>query len=400
MNSEDHSSCRPVAPISLCLLLMLLALSLPSLAQDRRSPTPDLGLEIILPNNRQPLHRLGVFNSRASTTLILREYLTISDPKTAGNFTAVDVRAEGAGNAVKVRLSIIYNDLSQPEWWKHKKEKIVGAFLIQEGSSVRVAEMATFGIEPLEMKAVDARTVVFQPGEGPRIINNTKALVVVRLERRLDDYLLWLQNSSSKNIVAYSLSFGNGGLDVGGVGYGNMRPLLAAGAISAEEHLSDQNIESRGITIRGAIFEDGSFEGDAKFAAQFMARREGIRLQAPLVLAMIKEALAADDSQIQAEVERLEARLWVINEAMDKQSALELLKSKFTSFDEETLSGLYENLKGGFYEARNIALSPIGEARRRIQEEDRGGVNHRSKAKLLREMLIRLRENFESIVEG
>jgi hypothetical protein len=385
------------------LLLASIHLTTTSFSQERRSPQPDLGLEILLPNNLQPRTRLSVSSGGRSMTLIRRQQLTINDPKAAGSLTAVDVWAEGEVNAVKVRLSIIYNDLSDQEWWKNKKERIIGSFLVPEGESVRPTELAQFGIVPFEMRAFSARAIVLEAGEGPRITNNTTALKVARLEKYLDTYLLWLQNSSAKNVVAYSLAFGGGaGLDVGGAGNSSTRPLIAAGAISREERLSGQNIEGGGITIGAVVFEDGSFEGDPKIAAQFLARGEGMRIQAPHVLRMIKEALAADDAEMQTAFDRLETQLWAMPEAMSKQTALELLKSKFTSFDEATLGRLYENLKGGFYEARNIALSSIGDLRQRVEDSNRPRLadDPASRAKLLRDMLVGLKENFERVVEG
>lgn len=336
-------------------------------------------------------------------TLIERQQLKINDPKAASNFTAVDIWADGEDDAVRVRLSIIYNDLSNQEWWKNKKERIVGSFLIREGEVVRPSELAQFGIEPFALRAVSARAVVFEPGEGPRITNNTKSLKVVRLEKTLDNYVLSLQNTSGKNVMAYSLSFGDGGLDVVGMSYGEAHPSMMAGAALREEYLSDQkSIESSGITIGAVVFEDGSFEGDPKIAAKFLSEGEGVRRQAPQVLKLVKEALAVDDAEIPPAFERLEARLWAMPEAMDKQSAIELLRSKFPTFDDETLGNLYENLKGGFYQARNIALSSIGDVKRRVEEEERRepGSNPKLKAKRLRDALTGLKETFERIVEG
>ena len=67
---------------------------------------------------------------------------------------------------------------------------------------------------------------------------------------------------------------------------------------------------------------------------------------------------------------KLEGQLWGIAEAINKQSAVELLRSRYPSFDDKTISRLYEELKGGMYEARNRVLSPIGDIKRRIQEDE------------------------------
>lgn len=386
----------------LILLTGSVNLALASSSQERRFPQPDLALEIILPNSSRPPLKLTVFNGGRSMTLIQRQQLAINDPKLAADFTAVDVWADGEGNSIRVRLSIIYNDLSNQEWWKDKKEKVAGTLLIREGESARLTELAQFGIAPFEMRAINARPVAVQPVEGPRIINNTKSLEVVRLEKSLDGYQIWLKNDSSKNVVAYTISTGNSSRSAHGVGYGNIRPAIAAGATSDEIHLYGPNVEKDGVTIPVVVFEDGSFEGEPELAAQFVVSGEGIRIQAPHVLRMIEQTLEFDDAELPTAFEKLEAQLWAIPEAIDKQSALELLKAKYSSFDEKTINSLYEALKGGLYQARNMALSPIGDVKRRIQEDEQRQDSNLliTRTKLLRETLTRIKNDFERITEA
>ena len=97
-----------------------------------------------------------------------------------------------------MRYESLFFIVSNGEW--DKKEKIGESYLIREGETIRVSELETIGIEPLEIKAVDARPVVLKPGEGPRI-TNTASLEVEKLERHFGFYLLWLKNKSDKNIV-------------------------------------------------------------------------------------------------------------------------------------------------------------------------------------------------------
>jgi len=369
-----------------------------SYSQEREPPPSDLALEVILPNNSQPPIRFAVANGERGMTLVHRQRLTVKDPDAAGDFTAVDIWADSDGISINVRLSIIYNDLSNQEWWKNKKEKILGSFLIQEGGSVRPAELAQFGIVPFEMKAINARPLVFQPGAGLRIINNSKSLEVVRLEKSLDHCRLWLKNNASKGVVAYNLSIGNSRVNVHGRGYGSRHTVIAAGETYREEP-EGPNIEPSSITIHDVVFDDGTFEGDAELAARFLVKRDGIRIQAPSVLGMVQQALEVDDAELETAVDRLEAQLAVIREAIDKQSALGFLKSKYPAFEDQTISGLYEDLKSGLYEAKNMVLMPLGNMKRQSQKRGQDETENSAglKAKLLREMLIQIKDNFEGL---
>ncbi len=376
------------------MLVMLLALSISGSTQ-RPLPRVELGLEVLLPGDRTTAIRL----IGGGSTLIPRQRLRINDPAAAGQLTAIDLQAEIDGDAIKVTLSVIYNDLSNQEWWKDKQEKFAGSYIIRDGEALRPAELWRFGIEPFEMKAISARPVVFKQGEGPRVTNETTCLEVARLEKHLSGYRIWMKNTSSKNVVAYVVSTGRASIGTGMSGRGDRAIALAAGATSQQLHLDGKDIEQSGITIRFAFFEDGSFEGDPRFATPLLAHEEGVRIQAPHVLSRIELTLEADDTELQAAFDKLEAELWVIPEAIDKPSALDFLRTKFPSLDDKTLSALYEDLKSGLYDARNIALSSMGQTGRIFRERAQNS-DVADTAKSLRQVLEHLKQTFVKIVSA
>lgn len=391
-----------VLPISLALLMpQLLAVSAQWDSQ------PDFALEISLPSQAQP-RSLAVRKSGRAMTLILRSQLTITNPEAAAGFTAIDVWAEGEVDTVRVRLSIIYSDVSNQEWWKDKKEKIVGTYRVRKGESVRPDELAGFGIEPFEMKVRRAKKEVFTPGEGPRITDETGALEGVAIEKHPQYYSLSLKNVSGKNIVAFSLWYGSSGQSVDGVSFNRGKPVIAADEVYEVDHLYSPAIETEGLRIRAVVFEDGTHAGDDHESLRFIVKGEGVKIQSPHVLKMIEQALTASDDEIEAAFIKLEAELWQIPEAISKDAALDLLRSKYGTvdlqgkrklliFDGRDLERLYEELKGGLYEARNHALSPLGDLKRRIQEEGflSGEADKENRAKTIREVMTRLKEDFE-----
>jgi hypothetical protein len=383
--------------IGILLALILIAPAKGSSRQQFRPPRSEIGLEIRLAGESSPPIRLAG-PGNAPMAQIFRRSLKITDPMAAGSFTLLLVQAEVEGDGIRVSLSIIYNDLSDHEWWKHKKETTAGSYLIRAGESIRPAELDQFGIEPFEMKAVDATPVVLKTGEGPRITNSA-ALEVEKVERNFDFYRVWLKNKSGKNIVAYSISTGKGIMQVGSEGYGRSVSVLEAGATSRELYLHDPEIEVKGLAVLLVVFEDGSFEGDPKLATQYRAKAEGVRIQSPSVLRMIEQILKVDDSDLRAALDKLEAELWIIPEAMYKQPALQFLKTKFPDQDEKALSSLYEVFKGGLYDSRNIALQSLGDTLRIVKDfEERS--QFASAVELIRRTLERLKETFGEITSA
>jgi len=352
--------------------------------QQRERYQPAIGLAVRIQGRT-----LGSGPPGGGNQLIRRSQFKIIDEAAAGDFTAIDMVCREEAGAMRVNLSVIYNDLNNQEWWKDKKEKPAGTYLIHEGETIRTTELERFGIEPFEISVVDARPVAIRPSERPFITNRTQSLQVIGLERVMDTYRLTLKNVGEKTIAQFNVLHRGAGYSTGGI-----RP----GALQ-EVHLSGPSLEEEGITIRGVVFEDGTFEGEKEDALIFLAGRQGQRIQAPSVLARIRETMEAGDAELPAAFERLEAGLWTIPEAIDKASALELLKSEYPSLDDKSISQLYEQLKGGLYYARNRALMPLGELKRRLAEGQLE-LSPEYKVTEIRRVLKSIKEEFEGIIAG
>jgi hypothetical protein len=387
--------------VSLLLLViwLLLGLSLRTLGQVRRAepPPPEFALEITLPGSavRPPL--LEIRRDGESGTLLLRRFLTIANPQAAGDLTGLQVSAAEQDGAIAVRLSVLFNDLSKPEWWKEKKEKPVGEYLVREGQPVRPLELVDFGIAPIELGLSKFNNRVFKPGEGPLVINTTTSLQVAKLEKIGTHYQLTLKNTSDKRIIWYMVRSASAGV-------GSAAPVASRGAIPDEElvvrYLPAESVESGGLRISSVVFDDGTFEGDPVEAAKVFAEQDGFKIQSSSVLERIQATLRAEDGDLVPEVLKLETGLWTIPEAVDKASALELLKAKYPYYDEKVVSILYESLKGGLYNARNHALRQLGDLKRSIGEEDgeSSGAKSQSRAQLARVVLTRLKGDFEEVI--
>jgi hypothetical protein len=380
------------------LLLGIILLGVSAGAQ-RALPPRDTVLHITFPGESHPAIGLG-FKGGFNHTLIPRAQLTVIDADTAGDFTGVDLLAQLVGNAINIRLSIVYPEKSKAE--RLSSELIDNrtqsqSFMLHEGESVRLVELVQSGIEPFELAVRVATPRELKPGEGPRIINNTTALEVARIDGHLDSYVIAIRNASGKNVVAYAMFTGK-------TGYGANRSQQGAPVIAAEairEIDLDRGLADRdGITISSVVFDDGTFEGDPAFAARFLARAEGLRIEAPQVLLRIDQTLSVNDNELVAAFDKTESELWLIPEAIDKQSAIEFLKIKFPSLNEKTWSALYEELKGGLYDARNIALTDMGVSRRGVREQPLQNQDNAVAVKHLRASLERVKQALERIASG
>jgi hypothetical protein len=375
--------------------ILSFAISAFALSQQSESPgrekryryqRPPIGLEIISPHKPAPL-----FKGSAHGLLLRRNSLSIINQEAAKDFTALNIEASVEGEALKIRLSIIYNDLSDQEWQKNKKEKEIGNFTIAVGNSLRPIELLQFGIEPFEIKAISNKPTVLKPEEYPGLFNFTPFMEVVEVEKSIDGYRFSFKNISNKKIIAYEIWSGNSGRGGGGLSSGEIYEDINGFAASV--------IEKYGLTLKMILFEDRTYEGDAKSATRYFAKWEGEAVQAVKLLPMIAQALNVSDEELPDVFDKLEAQLWKMQEALDKPSALEFLKIKYPAFDEKTISMLYEDFKDGFYSARNAALSPMGGGKRALQERDRN-LSQADKINIIKHVLSQAKSYLEKLASA
>ena len=328
-------------------------------------------------------------------TVIQRRWLTIASPQAAGDLTGVDLHATPEGDGMKVELWIVYNDLSNQEWWKDKKEKPLGQYLVRQGAPLRPPELLDYGIIPFELSLVRYKNREISPGEGPPIVNMTTSLQVAKLEKIQNHYQLTLKNTSGKRIISYSVTSPGGGVSTRPAPF-QRRAKSSDEDVFTVQYLSAEGVERGGIKITLVVFDDGTFEGNEMEAVGILAEQEGFRIQAPSVLDRIRATLEASEQDIVSQSLKLEASLWTIPEAIDKASALELLRSKYPHYDDRTISGLYEALKGGLYDARNHALSNLGQ----LKTNSGGGdtLPSQVQAERARFILTRLKQDFEQVI--
>src|SRR5215831_16066550 len=214
MTQDSYSTERavPLSGILSTLLAFCLMICSPQLVNSQRAPSEpppaEFGLQITHPADPKPFLTF----ERGGMTVIQRRWLTIASPQAAGDLTGVDLHATPEGDGMKVELWIVYNDLSNQEWWKDKKEKPLGQYLVRPGAPVRPPELLDYGIIPFELSLVTYKNREFKPGEGPPITNMTTSLQVAKLEKIENHYQLTLKNTSGKRIISYSVTSGGGGV--------------------------------------------------------------------------------------------------------------------------------------------------------------------------------------------
>jgi hypothetical protein len=308
-------------PLLIFLATMVLAWLNPSAdatpSQQRRqtvSAGAGLALEVIYYQGKPPTYQ-RLTGSTAYT--LFRRVRSWTPP--AGSFPAraVGIRPRLEGDAVRIEVFVILGVRSED------RLEPVSTHLIQENEKISISELTRFGVEPFEVKVV---RVTNSLTVHPLITSQARSIAVVGIDPKkstLPSYKVSVQNLSSQNVMALGVEVLVNGQKRGiSMPQGKEgRPLIAPGAVyelsasgATDALITPEGFQPyshpiQGIVITAAMFEDNSFEGDAKTAARFRAFMTGRKIQVARLLPLMQAAADPTESDVSAAANRLQAQV-------------------------------------------------------------------------------------------
>ena len=203
-------------------------------------------------------------------------------------------------DAIKITVSIFKGH-------KFRDQEIaVADFSMRENERISIKELTAFGVEPFEIHVV---RVAPTASALPSIVNKTDSLQVTGVEpifSTLPAYKITLLNTSDKAVSAFAFETvaHNGRKLVSAMPQGfEGASLIEPGATFEKEIPNDlQNVKTtdsqpppvqpnQSFVILAAVFEDGSYEGDALTAARFRGFTLGRKSQLKKMLDFSPENL-------------------------------------------------------------------------------------------------------------
>lgn len=219
---------------------------------------------------------------------------------------AVNIISRLEGDSIRVTVSAFVGVRF------HEKEAPVATYLVKEDEKITANELKQFGVEPFEIKVVRAAPI---STALPQIVNNTESIAVISIvdnNSTLPSYKLSLRNLSNKNVVAMRINvLVDNRVQISSLPHDQDNlPLIKAEAISEHTVSAAKNTKmvsndylpdsppNQTILISTAIFDDGSYEGDAEPAATYWAFQIGRKIQIGKIIPLIQNALNHTDSNI------------------------------------------------------------------------------------------------------
>lgn len=330
-------------------------------SQQQVQPTPTrLVLEVAYYTGRPPAYQsVPKSDSKASGAwyALFRQVPSWQPPAGFLPVRAVNILSRLEGDAIRVTVSVFLGIRF------HDKEEPVATYLVRENEKISVRELTQFGVEPFEIKAIRVTPGLTDP---PTVRSDAESIAVIGAEANsstLPSYKVSLQNLSGKDVIALEVEvFVNKRKRMSSMPQGNEgQPLIAAGAshelwvsMARDAQATPQGYEpasppNQEVVITAAVFNDGTYEGDARAVAQYRAFMIGRKIQVERVLQLIRNALSSLELSASAGVETFKAQLSSLLVAVDISIVDELLKdfSVLTQKEKEDLKIAVEVASNG-----------------------------------------------------
>jgi hypothetical protein len=314
--------------------LFTIGLSIPGarvIAQQEVSPPTRLALEVTFYPGRNPAYlTVPGADSKPSGAwyALFARVASWQPPAGAQQIEAVRVISRVEGDAVLVTVSTLSGSKAL------ENEQRVGTYLIRETEKISIDDLKRFGIEPFQIKLVRVSPNI--PPVPPVRLKGVESLVVINSmakETTLPSYRIILRNQSNKNIVGLGVDVVSGGrVQITSKPRGiDGQPLIAAGkeywlTVAAPNRAqptvdgfvptspSDQQIQ-----IKAAVFDDGTYEGDAATAAAVRGYRAGEKMVLPKLIPLLESALNSSNANLTEALKNLESQVSSVGSDADPQ---------------------------------------------------------------------------------
>ena len=284
------------------LILFSIGLTLNTKAQDGGPPPTMLTLEVTFYPGRKPAYQtVPGPNAKPNGAwfALFARIKSWQSPAGALPVEAVRVISHVEAGGVRVTVSTLSGSKAL------ENEQQVGTYLIHETEKITIEELRRFGIEPFEIRVVRVNPAIAPvPPVRLKGVNSVIVLNAMPKETTLPSFRINLRNQSNKNISAL-------GVDVGAEGRVQLtskpsgiegEPLIPAGkeywltvaapnrAQSTPGGYEPTVPAAMEIQIKAAVFDDGTYDGDAETAIAVRGYLAGEKMELPKLISLLGSA--------------------------------------------------------------------------------------------------------------
>ena len=351
------------------LFVASLLVSVAAARQNKPAEPDNLALEILYYKDLPPAYqRISEANSAAKGSWFAR-FRRIASWTPSGDslpVKAVKIVSRKEGDSVQVSVSVFLGVRF------HEKEEPVADYLMTENQKVRVEGLTRFGVEPFEVGVV---RVTPSSEIIPFVANKTASVEVVGIQPNksvLPSYKVSLRNLSSKKIIALEIDvLVNGQERLSRLLHEpEGRPVVDARAVFETNVAGANNAmmtrygyapdspRNQSVVITSVVFEDGTYEGETRPAAQFMAFTVGRKIRLMQVADLFQRSIEVADVTTRGELERLKAEVSSLKDDVNVSVVDEMLKD-FVDSDQDARPRLKQSIETTLHAVKKSVLDEI-----------------------------------------
>jgi hypothetical protein len=348
------------------LLTLLLSPSAFALQKEYFPVPGDYGLEFLEPNGRTQYMDV---TAAEGGILVSQDFKRIENWQTPVEQTqaplAIQLKCRRVGDAITVELSLLFSPTQESSrqgvvFHTPPSEgfpgKLIGSYSARLGESMELKELATYGIEPFSLKVVPANARRGSPSE---IVNRTKAIEVVRVDKAKTYYLITVKNVSSKKVLVSNIEGGK----VGRQGIEGFKLYIAPGeVIDVEANLFNYGFDPQNVpdgplfVIADVVFEDLTYEGRKETAIRVAAKRQGKKLQWSRIDELLQTAIETYKQNSQKALATLRQQLSELSTEAENQ-VIEKVAGHFLPLSERERKVLIHELMCSLRDERDYMFS-------------------------------------------
>lgn len=329
--------------LTIILAVFLSADSISAQQKQGAAEPTGLALEITFYKDTPPAYQSvppAASNFKGSWFARFRRVANYQQPQGSLPVRAVNIVSRKEADAVRVNLSVFVGVRF------HDKEEQVATFLIRENEKIITNALTGFGVEPFEITAVRVPQSI---SETPSVVNRTESIVIVGIQENkttLPSYKLSLRNASSKHVVALQIDVlvdGKAKLLSQPTGKEG-QPLIKAGgdfqtdvngvkeAVIGRYGYAPDSPRGQEILIGTAVFNDGTYEGDARIATDIRTRMAAQRVQLTQIVRVLDNFKEPDEAKGATPLEALKQQITALKDDVE-MAVIEEITKDFPQID-------------------------------------------------------------------
>jgi len=360
-----------------CLFLFCIVTTLNAQSPQQE---PRFALEVQSGNGNQPIYSLVPRGQDGrQTSFFFTQVLVPLSPETAAvddekKPCALGFEYKEDGDAVSIVASVYFANCNPRDFGRFVQNgagQLLGNYSARLDETLALEEMKQFGFQPYTIKVVNAQvtdTVVQALSKVPSL-----QIAIVGEDRQ--SYKLVVRNRSSRAVtgIVIARSYQGGRQSV--EGYDDLRSMIAPGA-DHEFKMGSNNVScaptdssmpgpvSCPIVLEGAIFEDGTYAGDAGSLANLEARYLAGRTQRQRLKELVQNTLGDSSLSDTAKITQVRSGVSQLEENPDP-AIIDQIQSRYphtAGLDIEA------SMRASFQMEKRRILESLGEFEESFQE--------------------------------